>query len=94
MDGLLTSIYKIAEATRERSKKNNPLSTSTQQSQPAPVYEDLDLQHTSKPDNREKTFQLKENIANGPVRSTEIHNWTTQNKYCMFMSRDIKTDVF
>ena len=61
--------HKIAKATRERSEKNNPLS-STQQSQPTPVYEDLDLQPTSEPNIREKNFELKENIAYGPVRST------------------------
>lgn len=34
--------------------------------QPAPVYEDLPS--TSKPQDREKAFELKENVAYGPVR--------------------------
>ena len=41
--------------------------TSTQQSLVAPVYEDL--QPTSMPENQEKAFELKENVAYGPVRS-------------------------
>ena len=43
-------------------------SAKTTISQPAPVYEDL--QPTSMPENREITFELKENVAYGPVRST------------------------
>ena len=43
-------------------------SAKTNIAQPAPVYEDL--QPTSMPENRERTFELKENVAYGPVRST------------------------
>ena len=40
-------------------------------SQAAPVYEDLQLS-TSIPEDREKaTFELKENIAYGPIQSTQ-----------------------
>ena len=37
-------------------------------SQPAPVYEDL--QPTSMTENIERAFELKENVAYGPVQST------------------------
>ena len=43
-------------------------SAKTTTSQPAPVYEDL--QPTSMSENREITFELKENVAYGPVQST------------------------
>ena len=43
-------------------------SAKTTNSQPAPVYEDL--QPTSMPENQEIAFELKENVAYGPIRST------------------------
>ena len=44
-----------------------PKSTSCQ---PAPLYEDLHMQSTSisMPGEQEKAFELKENVAYGPVR--------------------------
>ena len=43
-------------------------SAKTTISQPAPVYEDL--QPTSVPENQERTFELKENVAYGPIPAT------------------------
>ena len=45
-------------------------SAKTTISQPAPVYEDL--QPTSMPENRERAFELKENVAYGPIPATQI----------------------
>ena len=45
-------------------------SAKTTISQPAPVYEDLQL--TSITENQEGAFELNENVAYGPVRSTQI----------------------
>ena len=49
-------------------KYKSTCTTQATDSQPAPLYEDL--QSTSKPHDQEITFELKENVAYGPVRLT------------------------
>ena len=53
--------HKYKDNIQTRSEKNT-------NSQPAPLYEDLQLTATSQ--DQEKAFELKENVAYGPVRAT------------------------
>ena len=49
-------------------KKDKGSDKRTPPPQPAPLYEDL--QPTSMPGDQEKAFELKENVAYGPIQST------------------------
>ena len=51
-------------SAQSRSQKN----TCTQQLQPAPFYEEL--QPNVSTESQKKTFELKENVAYGPIRPT------------------------
>ena len=53
--------HKYKDNIQTRSEKNT-------NSQPAPLYEDLQPAFTSQ--DQDKTFELKENVAYGPLRAT------------------------
>ena len=53
--------HKYKDNIQAKSEKNN-------NTQPAPLYEDLQPKSTS--ENQERAFELKENIAYGPMRVT------------------------